>query len=319
MIPASQSATATAPAVLTPNAPEGLSLAQGPAGDLTATWTAPAVDGTHSAATSFNLRSSLAGAGVWTTVSNVTSPYLLSGLPAGTAIDVQAQSANAAGTSAWSATVTLTTAASLSGPNAPSIAAVTPPLDGTASSLAVTWTAPASDGTHSAATGYNLRYSSAGAGNWTTLPGVTSPYTITSLPGAAAIDVEVQAINDVAGPGAWSASTTGTTWGATVAPGNWTAAATQVHNTGVAPNGGVNLVAVSAPTAVTGAAFAWSTSPSIVPTSNLIAAVADGQTNGWGQYFSAPATTGTFYLWSLAQGSGGATIGALVSPAITVT
>jgi hypothetical protein len=87
----------------------------------------------------------------------------------------------------------------------------------------------------------------------------------------------------------------------------------------VAPNGGAQLIAIASPTAVTGAAFAWSTSATTVPTAGLIIATADGQQNGWGQSFNAPATAGTYYLWSLARGAGGITIGALVSGAITVS
>ena len=79
------------------------------------------------------------------------------------------------------------------------------------------------------------------------------------------------------------------------------------------------MVATAAPTVVTGAAFAWSASQSTLPTSGLVAATGDGQTNGWGQYFTAPATAGTYYLWLLAQGAGGVTTGALVTSAITVT
>ena len=257
------SATSTlTTAIAAPNAPGLVSLAQGGGSDLTVIWTAPAIDSTHSAVTGSNLRSSPSGAGTWTTVSGVTSPYDLSGLAASAAIDVQIQSSNAAGTSAWSATSTLTTAAvGPYAPNAPAIASVAPPPDGTADQLAVTWTAPAVDSTHGAATGYNLRSSPSGAGTWTTVSGVTSPYTLTGLAGATAIDVEVQATNAAVSPGAWSAITTGTTWGATVVPGSWTAAASQVHNTSVAPNGGVQMTATAAPTAVAGAAFFWSTSP----------------------------------------------------------
>ena len=302
------------------NSPGAPSLAQASGSNLTVTWTAPSADSTHDAATGFNLQFSPSGAATWTAVAGVTSPYTLTGLTAGAAYDVQVQSANAAGTSAWSATSTLTTAATgLYAPNAPSIASVAPPPNGTVTQLTVTWTAPATDGTHGAATGYNLRSSPAGAGTWTTVTGVTSPHVITGLTGATAIDVEVQATNAAASPSAWSAVTTGTTWGTTVAPGNWTAAATQVHGTGVAPNGGVQLVAAAAPTAVTGAAFAWSQSSSTIPTTGLIAAALDGQTNGWGQYMNAPDTAGTFYLWMLAQGAGGATSGALVTSAITVS
>lgn len=311
---------AVAAALQPPNAPGAATLAQGSGSDLMVSWTAPAIDGTHSAATGFNLRSSPSGAGTWTTVSGVTSPYDLSGLAAGAAIDVQVQAANAGGASPWSATSTMTTASTGPyAPNAPVIASVAPPADGTASKLVVTWTAPAVDGTHGAATGYNLRSSPAGAGTWTTVSGVTSPYTLTGLAGATAIDVEVQATNAAASPGAWSAVTTGTTWGCTVVWGTWQPAAAQVHNTPVAPNTGVNITAVAAPTTVTGASFAWSASNSTVPTSGLISTTADGQTNGWGQWFNAPATAGTFYLWALPFGAGNATIGALVSSAITVS
>src|SRR5581483_11058137 len=199
------------------------------------------------------------------------------------------------------------------------ISSVTAPADGTNSKLAVTWTASATDSTHDAATGYNLRYGPHGAGTWTTVTGVASPYTITGLAGATAIDVEVQGTNAAASAGAWSAAVTGTSWGATVAPGSWTAATTQVHNSSVAPNGGANMTAAPAPTAVTAASMAWSASATTVPTTSLIAATANGQTNGWGQWFNAPATAGTYYLWLLAQGAGNNTIGALVSSAITVS
>lgn len=312
----STASTAAAP----PNAPAAPSLAQGAGTDLLVTWVAPPVDSTHSAATGYNLRSCLSGTGNWATVSGVTSPYDLPGLTGGVPMDIQIQGINAAGISPWSATSTLTTAmVGPYAPNAPTLTSVEPPGDGTNSSLTATWAAPAVDNTHGAATGYNLRYSPSGAGTWTTVSNVTSPFTITGLSGASAIDVEVQATNAAASPSAWSAVVTGTTWGATVAQGGWVAAATQTHGANVAPSGGAQMFATAAPTAVTGAAFAWSTSNTVVPTANLIAAAADGQTNGWGQYFTAPATAGTYYLWLLAQGAGNATIGALVTSAITVS
>ena len=149
------------PTMLAPNTPGAATLNQDSGSALTVTWTAPAVDSTHGAATGFNLQSSPSGAGTWTVVSDVTSPYELSGLAAGAAFDVQLQAANAFGTSAWSATSTLTTATTGTyAPNAPAISSVAPPVDGTNSKLTITWTAPAVDGTHGAATGYNLRSSS---------------------------------------------------------------------------------------------------------------------------------------------------------------
>ena len=305
--------------MLVPNAPPAPSLAQVAGGGLLAIWPAPETDVTHGAATSFNLQFGPAGASTWTVAPNVTSPFALSTLTAGTAYDVQVQGVNAAGAGAWSATSTLSTAAGASAPNPPSIDLAAPPPDGTNSVLTVAWTAPPTDGGHPAAAGYNLRYSPAGAGTWTTISGVTSPYRISGLSGGAAIDVEVQATDASGNAGVWSATTTASTWGATVAVGNLAIATTQVHGTGVAPAGGANLTATPAPTAVTGAAFAWSASSSTVPTTGLIAASADGQTNGWGQYFDAPATAGVYYLWMLAQGAGNVTTGALVSPAIIVT
>jgi hypothetical protein len=308
----------TAAIVTMPNLPAAPSLAQGSGSAITVNWAAPAIDGTHAAAASYNVRSSPSGAGTWTMAAGVTSPYTLSGLAAGSAYDVEVQASNSGGTTAWSTISTLTTAsAGPFVPNAPSITKVVAPPDGTATKLAVTWTSPATDGSHGAATGYRVRTSPAGAGTWTTVNSVTSPYTVTGLTGATAVDVEVQATN-AAGSGAWSVLATATTWGATVAPANWVAASTQVRGAGVTPNGGVNMFAVAAPTAVTGASFAWSASATTVPTTGLIAAGGDGQTNGWGQWFNAPPTAGTYYLWLMAQGTGG-TIGALVTSAITVT
>ena len=292
---------------VTPSAPGATAaptLAPGTGSDLIVSWSAPG-------ATGFNLRSSPAGAGTWTTVTGVSTPYAITGLPTSAAIDVQVQSLNAVGVGPWSATSTRTTAGPAV-PNAPVMASVTPPPDGTNSKLSVSWAASAG------ATGYNLRQGPAGAGTWTTVTSVSSPYTITGLAGAAAIDVQVQAVN-AGGSGAWSTIMTGTTWGVTVAPGNWVAATTQVHGTAVAPNGGVNAVAAAAPTAVTGLSFAWSTSNSSIPTTGLIAAGGNGQTNGWGQWFNAPASAGTYYLWMLAQSAGGFTSGGQVTGAITVT
>ncbi len=323
---ASSTLTTVAAGLTIPNTVGAASLAQGTGSNLTVTWTASATDATHGAASSYNLRYSPAGASTWTTVSGVTSPYTLTGLTAAAAYNVQVQSANAAGSAAWSATSTLTTAAAAatgvtatSAPNAPAIASVAPPPTGTNSQLTVTWMAPATDSTHGAATGYNLRYSPSGANTWTTVTGVSSPYTLSGLTGATAIDVEVQGVNGASSAGAWSGIMTGTTWGATVVPGGWTAAAAQTHGANVAPNGGVQSVVVPAPTAVTGVNFVWASSASTIPTTGFIAAGADGQTNGWGQYMTAPATAGIYYLWTLVEGAGGATIGALVTSAITVS
>ena len=69
-----------------------VSLAQGAGSDLTVTWSAPAIDSTHGAATGYNLQSSPSGAGTWSSLSGVISPCDLSGLAPGAAIDVQVAS-----------------------------------------------------------------------------------------------------------------------------------------------------------------------------------------------------------------------------------
>jgi hypothetical protein len=56
----------------------------------------------------------------------------------------------------------------------------------------------------------------------------------------------------------------------------------------------------------------------VVPTTGLIPAGGDGQPNGWGQWFNAPAIRGIYYLWLLARGATG-TIDALVTQAIAVS
>ena len=303
-------------ASLAPNAPAAPSVTSSGTSALSVSWAAPAADAAHGAATGYSLRHSLSGAGNWTIVPGVSSPYTLSGLAAAAAYDVQVQAANATGASAWSATGSAATAATA--PNAPAIASVVAPPDGTVSKLTVAWSTPSPDASHSVATGFDLRHGPAGSGTWTTITGVTSPFTITGLAGATSFDVQVRATNTGGGPSAWSPAATGQTWGATVVQGPWIIASTQTHGTGVAPNGGAQLFAVAAPTAVTGAAFAWSASSTAIPTSGLFAGGYDNLPNGWGQWLGAPATAGTWYFWMLAQGAGGATIGALVYGPITV-
>src|SRR5271166_3198180 len=177
MIPVARPTTPTpSPTTLPPNTLQAIALTQGSGSDLNVTWTAPAVDSAHGAAAWFNLQSSPAGADIWTTVANVTSPHVLSGLPGGTAIDVQIQSANAAGTSPWSATSTLTTGTAI--PNTPAAPSLT---QGPGSDLTVRWTAPTVDNTHSAATAFNLRSSPSGANSWTLVSNVASPYDLSGL------------------------------------------------------------------------------------------------------------------------------------------
>src|SRR5215469_10623114 len=143
------------------------------------------------------------------------------------------------------------------------------------------------DGHHSAATGYNLRYSQSGAGTWTTGSGVNSPCSITGLSGAAGADVEVQHASSIAS--ASSAITTGTTripdrrrcagpWHRPGA-GRWC----EPHRNTRSDRG-------------CRCCHCLVRDPTLRPTTNLVTASSDGQTtatNGWGQYFNA------LYRWHL--------------------
>ena len=105
--------------------------------------------------------------------------------------------------------------AAVSPPGAPTIGAVAP---GTGS-LAVSWTAPSSDG-GSAITAYDLRHIEAAAdetvdSNWTvvddvwTTGGGTHQYTLTGLTADTQYDLQMRAVN-ANGDGPWSATATGT-------------------------------------------------------------------------------------------------------------
>ena len=102
-------------------------------------------------------------------------------------------------------------------PGAPTIATPIGPGD---ASLTVAWAVPINTGS-SAITAYDLRYIETGAAdksdaNWTVVEDVwvagsgSLQYTLTGLTGGTQYDVQVRAVN-AAGPGAWSATVTGTT------------------------------------------------------------------------------------------------------------
>ena len=302
-----------------PNAPGSVSLANGSGSDLAVAWTAPAIDATHGAATGFNLQYSPAGAGNWTLVSGVSSPYDLSGLPGHAGIDVQLQGTNAAGNSVWSATSTLITGvAGPQAPNAPVITSVVAPPDGTAGKLVVTWTAPTADSTHGAATGYNIRTSPSGANTWMMVTGVTSPYTLTGLTGGAAIDVEVQATNAATTAGAWSAATTVTPYSSTIALASPSTSTSIAHNTTTIPAPATQAVVSGSPTTIQAQ---WSTSATTVPTAWQASGGAYNTYQAvW--YLALTTTTnapGSAYIWVQALNASNQVIGELVSGPYTIT
>jgi hypothetical protein len=218
-------------------------------------------------------------------------------------------------------------AAPLAAPNAPAIGSVAPVGDGTTTKLAVTWAASAVDSAHGAASGYNLQYSVHAANSWTLVTGVASGVVLTGLTAATSYDVQVQGTNaSPSSPGAWSASTTASTYTLAVAFGTWAPTGPVVHGgTWPGTGGGLMVFSSTAPPAGANGYFAYAPTAAPVPTSGLLGPVAAGTAggtygaDGFGEYLSAPATAGTWYIFGIIQTSGGVTIGALVSAAITVT
>ena len=111
---------------------------------------------------------------------------------------------------------------------APTVGTVTPGVG----SLAISWTAPSSDG-GSAISAYDLRHIETSAdetvdSNWTvvddvwTTGGGTLQYTVTGLTGGTQYDLQVRAVNS-GGDGPWSATATGTPAAATTTPTDYDA------------------------------------------------------------------------------------------------
>ena len=153
------------------------------------------------------------GSGAWTTGSDLAaSPTnaTITGLAASTAYQVQARAKNSAGYGDWSESGTATTMAATT-PGRPAV----PSVVGESLQVAVSWSAPSSDG-GAAITHYQWRHR-IGSGAWTTgsdLAASPTSATISSLAAGTTYKVQVRAKNSV-GYGFWSESGTGTTRPAT--------------------------------------------------------------------------------------------------------
>jgi len=173
-----QGGTVSAPAV-----PAGLTATVNGTNQITVTWTAV------SGATGYDLLRD------GTTVSSVTSPYIHTGLTAGSMHTYEIRAKNSAGTSAWSAAVSATTQTTATIPPVPTglAAAVN-----SSSQITVTWNASSN------ATGYDLQVDGA------TVANVTSPYVHSGLLANSTHVYAVRAKN-TAGNSAFSASVSATT------------------------------------------------------------------------------------------------------------
>ena len=154
-----------APTIATPIVPGDAS--------LTVAWAAPINTGS-SAITAYDLRYIETGAADksdanWTVVEDVWAAgsgslqYTLSGLTGGTQYDVQVRAVNAAGASAWSATVTGTTASAVV-PGAPT--GLTAAVAAGKAQVVLSWIAPTDTG-GAPITGYKIEASDDGNNPWT--------------------------------------------------------------------------------------------------------------------------------------------------------
>ena len=217
--------TSTTP-VTTPGAPTALA---GTAGNtqVALTWTAPASTG-GSAITDSVVQYKVSGAASWSTFADGTSTTTsatVTGLTNGTTYVFQVAATNSAGTGTYSSSATATTP---SAPGAPTA------LAGTAGNtqVALTWTAPASNG-GAAITDYVVQYKASSSGTWLTFAdgtSTTTSATVTGLTNGTAYDFQVAATN-TAGTSSYSTSTSVTPY---TTPGAPTALAGTAGNTQVA-------------------------------------------------------------------------------------
>ena len=194
-----------------PAAPAAPTLTPGSA-TLTATWVAPSANG--GTLSGFKVQYKRSSDTAWTThtfsSTGSTTSTSIGSLTNGTAYDVQVRATNEHGDGPWSPSATLKAGVP--------VASAAPTLTVRHQSLAVSWTAPANNG--SAITDYDVQYSSDSGSTWTEWnAGNTSTdtnTTITGLTNATTYQVQVRAAN-THGDGPWSPPASATP--ANTAPG----------------------------------------------------------------------------------------------------
>ena len=272
-------------------------------------WTAPSGGG---AVFTYTLQWRQTGTTSWTQQTGISGiNQTVSGLTASTEYDFQVAAVNAGGSSSFTPTVNGSTAAPAPGVPTTLIAG-TP----TSTSIALSWSAPASGG---AAATYAIRMSPTGLNSWSTPSGggsiAATHFTVPSLTLNTAYDFEVSATN-AGGTSAWSSITTASTTNYKLSEGITPSSNTTIaHSTAGQPYN-VNICTSSVDgshTAPQTVNYVFSTSNSVAPTSgwtflgngsgsssNLyspgVGSTGYGSTF-LGNYITVPATTGVWYIW----------------------
>ena len=179
----SVTAAAAVPVITAPSAPTAVTAVAGN-GTATVTFGAPASNG-GAPVTGYTVTVSPGG----TTMNTTSSPVVFTGLTNGTSYTFTVTATNSAGVGPAAASNAVTPAGP---PGSPTGLVAT----GGESSAALTWTAPASNG--SPITSYLVQYSLSGAADWTTFPTPTTPATsatVTGLADGTSYDFQVSAVN----------------------------------------------------------------------------------------------------------------------------
>ena len=274
--------TATAP--VAPAAPT-VAAVSGSSTSLAVSWSAPADNG--SAITSYDLQYRQGTSGNFTDgPQNVNgTSATLTGLAANTLYQVQVRATNAEGDSAWSpsgsgTTNAVQTATAPAAPAAPTVAGVS----GSTTSLTVSWSAPADNG--SAITSYDLQYRQGTSGNFTDGPQnvVATSAVITGLAANSPYQVQVRATN-AEGDSAWSDHGTGST-------GNSLSVITQVMGVRIVPGDAQLVVSWTAVDTATGYTVQWKSGGVNYNTGDRQVTVTPGSTT---RYTISGLTNGTEY------------------------
>ena len=308
-----------------PGAPSGLTAGSATSTTITLAWTAASTGGAPS---SYAVEQSPDGSTWGAPQAASGTSYIATGLSPSTAYYFRVAGVNGAGTGSYTSAVgpTSTGAAASYAPGVPTaLAAGTT----TTSTIPVTWTAPAVDGTHGAATSYTVQWRVMGSGGgYTQATGIApTAYTITGLAASTQYDIQVQAVNGI-GASAFTSSISPDPETA-AASGNYAmgsgyqpygAGTSFAHGTTV---GSVNVSDMSATndgshTVPTQVYFGWSTSSSVAPSSTAGMTAAGGQfSNGGHNYwyefgFATPSVAGTYYVWAVEVNAGGSIVASAV-------